>query len=335
MIVVILGAFVYGVGVGEFSWPPRDTLRDVYVSVFYEYDDQPIIDRFIGYEILIKTGNHSEIGFIMNTGKDDTGYYIELKEPLNKPYPAASELRLSDNEYLSEIKGSLDDFRNMGFTVRHFSYPWNAYDDLTRELVSEHYYSARAGGGFDGYERGVNIPHQPLRTYALYSRDLDIVPEESVTAMLDETIKENGLCIVYFHSDRTTERRIRHLIETAIDKNIDIITRSEAFERFANPGDYAQEPALVIEYDDSPWTDYALAFPIHQDQDKAVPGNIAAVSNRIDTPGYLTIEQMQEMVDAGWEVVSHSRSHAYLKSVLYTSKKASPNDSRIYVSVSR
>ncbi len=337
----ILAAFIYGVGVGKFSWPPHDAIKNAYTSMFRATPDQRLAERFVGYEILIETDSHSELVNAVGSGKANTGLYIEIEKPLINTYPTGSKVRLSDNEYYSEIKGSLDDLKNMGFNVKHFTYPWNANDEIARSIVSKYYESARASGNFKGYKSGVNLPQKPLETYALYSAGIDNASEEKVTAILEEILEEKALGIVYFHSDRTTERKIKYLISTAIEKEIDIITRSEALKRFANSGNTVNNPALVVEYDDSPWTDYALAFPIHQNMqdkhNKNVPGNIAAISGNIATSSgginkaRLTSKQLQEMADAGWEVVSHSRTHAYLRSVLSTSKKATANDSRIYV----
>jgi len=318
------------------------------IPPFFVIESIIIPRRFVGYEMLIKAEEHSEYINVVGSGKDETGVYIKLENPIENDYPIGSEVRLSDAEYYSEIKGSLDDFEAMGFNVKHFTYPYNANDEVARELVSEYYYSGRASGGVNGYEEGVNLPHEPLKTYALYSVGIDRASEEKIESILDETVREKALSIVYFHSDRTTERRIKYLIDTAMEKEIDILTRSEAFNRFVDSENNFPDPALVIEYDDSPGTDYTLAFYVHQYmQDKygeKIPGNIAAVSGRFsetrdDRAFYgfwhsdrvLTKEQMQEMVDDGWEVVSHSRSHAYLKSVLSTNERVNTNDDKIYV----
>ncbi len=341
IICAVLAIFIYGVGVGKFSWPPHDTIKNAYTSIFTA-TPLKYAERLVGYEVLIATDSHRELVNVVRSGKDKTGYYIETEKPIKYTYSIGSEVRLSDNEYYSEIKGSLDDFKEMGFNVKNFTYPWNANDEIARGIVSEYYESARASGNFKGYKRGVNLSQKPLEKYALYSAGIDNASEEKVTAILEEIVEEKALGIVYFHSDRTTERRIRYLISTAIKKEIDIITRSEALERFANSGNTVKSSALVIEYDDSPWTDYILAFPVHQNMqdkhNKNVPGNIAAVSENIATSGRinearLTSKQLQEMVDAGWEVVSHSRTHAYLRSVLSTDNIANANDSRIYVTV--
>lgn len=338
-IVIIISfwvVFVYGFGVGKFSWFPHDTLSSLYHAIMTNKTEY-IILRYVGYEIQIKFEAQSEIAFVTNVGKDENGFHLELASPLKKSYPPGAEVRLSDNEYLSEIKGSLDDLRELGFDVKHFTYPYNANDETTRELVSKYYESARASGGLDGHIRGVHIPNKPLNIYALYSTGIDMASEGDILAILEETLNNDALSIVYIHSDRTTERRIRYLINTAIEKGIDIITRSEVLEYFKNIGSLDQRPAIVIEYDDSPRTDYTLAFDVHKIMEDRhgvkVPGNIAVISDFIGRPENLTKAQIQEMSDAGWEVVSHTRSHAYLKSELTTFRRAKTYDTKIYVDI--
>lgn len=72
----------------------------------------------------------------------------------------------------------------------------------------------------------------------------------------------------------------------------------------------------VIIYDDSPDDDYMKPFPVHQDE--GVPGCIAAVSDYINSPGGLRDDQVVEMADAGWEVLSHTVHHHPLGAVALT-----------------
>lgn len=74
----------------------------------------------------------------------------------------------------------------------------------------------------------------------------------------------------------------------------------------------ADEPAgyLVITYDDGPIEDYELTFQVHQEYD--VPGCVAACPGLMesdDADDWLHPDQLREMYDAGWEVMSHTVDH--------------------------
>jgi hypothetical protein len=72
------------------------------------------------------------------------------------------------------------------------------------------------------------------------------------------------------------------------------------------------EPAgyLVITYDDGPIEDYELTFQVHQEY--GVPGCVAACPGLMDSDDsddWLHPDQLREMYDAGWEVMSHTVDH--------------------------
>jgi peptidoglycan/xylan/chitin deacetylase (PgdA/CDA1 family) len=71
------------------------------------------------------------------------------------------------------------------------------------------------------------------------------------------------------------------------------------------------EKPVVITFDDGHLSVYENAFPIMQAY--GFPGVFYIVANRINgSPEFVTISQLTEMIDAGWEVGSHSYSHADL-----------------------
>lgn len=75
------------------------------------------------------------------------------------------------------------------------------------------------------------------------------------------------------------------------------------------------EPAgyLSIVYDDGPAEDYEM-YQIHREYD--VPGCTAACPGLVDSSeSWLTTEQLQEMFDFGWEVMSHTVDHRPLGEV--------------------
>lgn len=75
------------------------------------------------------------------------------------------------------------------------------------------------------------------------------------------------------------------------------------------------EPAgyLSIVYDDGPAEDYEM-YQVHQEYD--APGCTAACPGLVDSSeSWLTTEQLQEMYDFGWEVMSHTVDHRALGEV--------------------
>lgn len=75
-----------------------------------------------------------------------------------------------------------------------------------------------------------------------------------------------------------------------------------------------QAGMLVIIYDDSPREDYTKAFPVHQEYD--VPGCAAVCPGIMGThSSYLHPDHLEEMYNAGWEVMSHTLRHRGLGEV--------------------
>lgn len=87
-------------------------------------------------------------------------------------------------------------------------------------------------------------------------------------------------------------------------------------------------PMLVIMYDDGPVEDYEIAFPVHQAQ--GVPGVVCINSSTVNTENNLSIDQLKEMEDAGWEIVNHGKYHAALDNRKVI-KNINAGDTRIYI----
>ena len=60
---------------------------------------------------------------------------------------------------------------------------------------------------------------------------------------------------------------------------------------------------VVLTFDDAHATQYDVAFPELQERD--VPGVAAVIPGAVGTPENLTVPQLREMRDAGWDVSSH------------------------------
>jgi len=64
---------------------------------------------------------------------------------------------------------------------------------------------------------------------------------------------------------------------------------------------------VVITFDDGDISVYTTAFPILQKY--GLTGVVYIVNNYMGTEGYMSADQIKELIAAGWEVGSHSRSH--------------------------
>ena len=64
---------------------------------------------------------------------------------------------------------------------------------------------------------------------------------------------------------------------------------------------------VVITFDDGDISVYETAFPIMQKY--GLKGVVYIVGNYMGTEGYMSAEQIKELIATGWEVGSHSRSH--------------------------
>jgi len=73
-------------------------------------------------------------------------------------------------------------------------------------------------------------------------------------------------------------------------------------------GSELPEKPIVITFDDGHESVYKHAFPIMQEF--GFPGTFYIVANRIHgSPEFVTVDQLTEMIKAGWEIGSHSYSH--------------------------
>jgi len=68
---------------------------------------------------------------------------------------------------------------------------------------------------------------------------------------------------------------------------------------------------LALVFDDGYATDYEDVYPVLRERD--VPASLAIVPAWLGEDGHLTVDELDELVDAGWEVVAHGRRHRYLQ----------------------
>lgn len=96
----------------------------------------------------------------------------------------------------------------------------------------------------------------------------------------------------------------------------------------ADPG---PTPQLAFVYDDVPASDYDEAFPVHRDE--GVPACVGAIVDLVDEPGSgMDPDQLRELQDAGWEIMSHTVDHRALGPIAVTAP-VQPGDSRIQVAL--
>jgi peptidoglycan/xylan/chitin deacetylase (PgdA/CDA1 family) len=79
-------------------------------------------------------------------------------------------------------------------------------------------------------------------------------------------------------------------------------------------------PRVIITFDDGSETTYTKAFPIMQTNGQK--GVSYIISNIVGDAGRMTLAQLTEMYNAGWDIGNHSENHVYLtsqiKSVLHS-----------------
>ncbi len=84
------------------------------------------------------------------------------------------------------------------------------------------------------------------------------------------------------------------------------VTVTDLVNALVNGGDLPARP-VAITFDDGNLDIYQTAFPIMQEM--GFVGTFYIVANRLDSKYYVHADQLQEMINAGWEIGCHSMSH--------------------------
>lgn len=84
------------------------------------------------------------------------------------------------------------------------------------------------------------------------------------------------------------------------------VTPSQLVSVLLNGGELPAHP-IVITFDDGNLDIYHLAFPIMKEY--GFVGAFYIVANRLESDGFIHVDQLKEMAAAGWEIGSHSMSH--------------------------
>ena len=101
-------------------------------------------------------------------------------------------------------------------------------------------------------------------------------------------------------------------MQTLIQSGFEAITPHQLTAALQCGAPLPQRP-VVITFDDGNADNYEFAFPIMRRL--RLKGTIYVVANRTASPGFLSVQQLHEMVDAGWEIGSHSMTHPDLTGI--------------------
>lgn len=94
---------------------------------------------------------------------------------------------------------------------------------------------------------------------------------------------------------------------TLKEMGYNVVTLSQLLQALTDGGELPENP-VVITFDDGHESIYYHAFPIMKEL--GLPGVFYIVANRIyGSPEFLGIDQLKEMIAAGWEIGSHGYSH--------------------------
>lgn len=123
--------------------------------------------------------------------------------------------------------------------------------------------------------------------------------------------------LLYHHIGLSTRDEVYYLSPFAFEQQMNLLREwgytSITVELLANAirhGAVLPPHPVIITFDDGSETVYTTALPVMQKY--GFHGSVYIVHNYIDVPNYLDREQIRALHDAGWEIGSHSLSHASL-----------------------
>ncbi len=118
--------------------------------------------------------------------------------------------------------------------------------------------------------------------------------------------------VLVFHQVGTATGASLGISPDALRRRVETLRRLGY--RFVTSSEAARAPTgervAVIQFDDGFESVYQQAFPVLREL--GVPGTTYVIWSRLDQPGSLTRAQVAELRAAGWEVGTHSHSHAAL-----------------------
>ncbi|UBV43968.1 polysaccharide deacetylase family protein [Deinococcus taeanensis] len=115
-----------------------------------------------------------------------------------------------------------------------------------------------------------------------------------------------------FHQIGEASGRSLSISPEALRRRVETLRRLDY--RFVTSREAARasrtDRVAVIQFDDGFESVYRVAFPVLRDL--GVPGTTYVIWSRLNQPGSLSTAQVAELRAAGWEVGTHSHSHAAL-----------------------
>ncbi|MDA8233336.1 MAG: hypothetical protein M0Z31_00740 [Clostridia bacterium] len=208
-------------------------LIDSFINTTVNIGDKKIYisepDFFKHCPCKIYEGNKSEEIITGSSGKDSIGTFVQLETGIKGYYSANARIGLTDESIKEQIISCKNFFLKIGISVDHFTYPWNAYDARSQQIVAEHYISARAGSTTAINERG------SINRHCLNSVDfIDLIMEGKLEKVLNETVRKRALCILFAHTwdPRFTANKLLTLFNELQKRGIRIGTRNDAMVFF-------------------------------------------------------------------------------------------------------
>ncbi|MEW6029402.1 MAG: polysaccharide deacetylase family protein [Chloroflexota bacterium] len=116
----------------------------------------------------------------------------------------------------------------------------------------------------------------------------------------------------YFSRYRVPPERFEQQMKLLHDWGYETITTELLVKAITEGADLPPRPILIT-FDDGDVDVYENAFPIMEKY--GFKGVFYLVSNFVGQPNYISVEQVQEMAAAGWEIGSHSMNHTDLVQV--------------------
>lgn len=186
-----------------------------------------------GKDLVVTDGEHRVVRTVVDHGTNDTGYYIELDDPVGEVFPAGETIVRYPPEQMHEaLAASKRTLERLGFEVDTLLAPYDNFDAYSMEFVPEYYAGvANATHGTrinaaDGFN-----PYQTHRDYFIEFTDRTAVKQD-----LDAIAERGALGVFGAHTfkDDVTPERIRETLEWIDARDIEVLTLRDAIERFTD-----------------------------------------------------------------------------------------------------
>lgn len=186
-----------------------------------------------GKNLEVTNGDRTVVRTVVDHGSDDTGYYIDLDDPVGEVFPAGETIvRYPEQQMHEALAASKRTLERLGFEVDTLLAPYDNFDAYSMEFVPEYYAGvANATHGtrinaVDGFD-----PYQTHRDYFIEFTDRTSVKQD-----LDAIAERGALGVFGAHTfkDDVTPERIRETLEWIDARDIEVLTLRDAIERFTD-----------------------------------------------------------------------------------------------------